>query len=260
MVPDTDTVWTIDEGWSHGSIAELQRKKWQAFLASVDGARPLGQSHEASPDSPADVGPHNTIMSFAYALGRAAAGRHNVSVLDWGGGAGHYYVYARRLYPELQLDFVIKDLPGLCDVGRELLPDATFVSDDEQALSRRYDFVFASSALHYTRDVYGLLGRLCDSAGRWLMVTRLPVLQRHEDFVVVQRPHMFGYLTEYPGWFINRKRLIDFVATRGFSLDREFLVSERPYVFNAPEQAQYAGFLFGRTDAGGASVFRGAPG
>jgi hypothetical protein len=81
------------------------------------------------------------------------------------------------------------------------------------------------------------------------MITRTPFLDTHDDFVVVQRPHLFGYTTEYPGWFLNRRRVIDFVTRRGLSLEREFLVSERPYVPNAPEQAQYRGFLFRRADA-----------
>ena len=78
------------------------------------------------------------------------------------------------------------------------------------------------------------------------MLTRLPIVEEHDDFVVIQRPHAYGYMTEYAGWFLNRRRLIDFVTGRGFVLDREFLVAERPHVPNAPEQAQYGGFLFRR--------------
>ena len=181
MVADTDEVWTAHPGWAHESIARTQREKWPDFLRSVDGGRVLGRSHEAAADAAPDVGAHNTIMSFAYALGRAALGRRRISVLDWGGGVGHYFVYARKLYPELDLEFVVKDLPALCATGRDLLPGATFVAEETQALSRRYDLVFASSSLHYTRDCYGLLDRLCDSAERWLMLTRLPIVEEHED-------------------------------------------------------------------------------
>lgn len=58
------------------------------------------------------------------------------------------------------------------------------------------------------------------------MVTRTPVVEHHDDFVVVQRPHMYGYMTEYAGWFINRRRLIDFVLARGLRLERQFLIAE----------------------------------
>jgi putative methyltransferase (TIGR04325 family) len=173
----------------------------------------------------------------------------SVCLIGGGGGRelGHYYVYARALFPELSFDFTIKDLPGLCAAGAPLLPDATFVDDEHKALSRRYDLVFASSSLHYTRDHYGLLGRLCDSTNEWLMITRTPIVERNDDFVVVQRPYMYGYMTEYPGWFMNRTRLFEFMNKRGFSLERQFLVAEQPNVPNSPEPAHYYGFLFRRS-------------
>lgn len=247
MVADTDEVWAAHGGWVHASILRTQLGKWPDFLRSVEGSKALGQSHEAAAGTAPDYSTHNTIMSFGYALGRVADRREAVSVLDWGGGLGHYYVYARALFPPLRLDYVIKDFAGFCEAGRKLLPDVNYVSDEAEALSCSYDFVFASSSLHYTRDHYGLLGRLCDSAAGWLMVTRTPTIENHDDFVVVQRPHMYGYMTEYPGWFINRQRLLDFVTARGFCLEREFLVAEEPYVPNAPEQARDSGFLFRRT-------------
>jgi hypothetical protein len=63
----------------------------------------------------------------------------------------------------------------------------------------------------------------------------------------VQRPYMYGYMTEYPGWFMNRTRLFEFMNKRGFSLERQFLVAEQPNVPNSPEPAHYYGFLFRRS-------------
>jgi putative methyltransferase (TIGR04325 family) len=249
MVADTEEVWTAHEGWMHDSILKTQLSKWQDFLRSVEGPRALGQPHEASAGAAPDYATHNTIMSFGYVLGRVAERRATASVLDWGGGLGHYYVYARALFPALKLEYVIKDLPSFRAAGERLLPDATYLSNEEQALARSYDLVFASSSLHYTRDYYGLLGRLCDSSAEWLMITRAPIVERSDDFVVVQRPYMYGYMTEYPGWFISRQRLLDFVFARGFVLERQFLVAEQPSVPNAPEQAHYYGFLFRRNVA-----------
>jgi putative methyltransferase (TIGR04325 family) len=245
-VPNSDAVWTAAEGWSHMSIVDTQRSKWSDFIKSVETPRPFGVSHEAAPGATPDVSPHNAVMTFGYALGLALAGQNAASVLDWGGGLGHYAVYARALYPGARFDYVVKDLESLCDAGRALLPDVTFISDENAALSRQYDLVFASSSLHYTRDFYGLLGKVCASAGRYLMVTRIPVVSEHDDFVVVQRPHRYGYLTEYAGWFVNRKRLISFIEGCGFCFEREFLLGERPAVPNAPEQCVYGGFLFER--------------
>lgn len=246
MVPDTDELWTAHDGWAHNSILRTQLDKWPDFLRSVEGSRPLGQSHEAPTGAAPDYATHNTIMSFGYALGRVAQQKEVASVLDWGGGLGHYYVYARALFPTLKLNYVIKDLAGLCGAGEQLLPDVTYLSDERQALSRSYDLVFASSSLHYTRDRYSLLGRLCESTKNWLMVTRTPIIEHTDEFVVVQRPHMYGYMTEYPCWFINRSRLLNFVAAYGFILERQFLIAEEPNLPNAPERARYCGFLFRR--------------
>jgi putative methyltransferase (TIGR04325 family) len=106
--------------------------------------------------------------------------------------------------------------------------------------------VFASSSLQYNRDFYGLLARLCAAAAKWLFITRSPFIREHGDFVVVQRPSRYGYFTEYPAWFVNRDRFIAFVEKQNFTLEREFLLDEGPYVANSPEQCTYSGFLFRR--------------
>jgi putative methyltransferase (TIGR04325 family) len=255
MVPNNNAAWAGHEGWGHASIVETQRAKWDTFMLSVAKPQPLGQSHEGTTGGPPDVATHNTIMTFGYVLGRVAGRRDGVSILDWGGGLGHYYVYARELFPDVAWDYVIKDMPGLCAAGQRLLPKVKFVADDGEALSRRYDLVFASSSVHYARDHYTLIDRLCESARGWLMITRVPMIRHHDDFVVVQRPHIYGYMTEYAGWFMNRTRFVDHVTSRSFVLEREFAVGEAAHVPNAPEHGQYAGFLFRR--AGSSAV--GAP-
>jgi len=246
-VPDDDRVWTAPGGWSHESIATEQRRKWPALVAALAPPTPFGRSHEADLAAPISVSEHNIIMTFGYVLGRVAGDGGTARILDWGGGTGHYHALARALRPDLALDYTVKDLPGLCALGRELDPDCRFVEADDAALSRRYDLVFASSSIHYSRDVHGLVRRLCAAAAPWLMITRQPVVEQHDDFVVLQRAHAYGYHTEYPGWFLNRRRLIGTVRSEGLELEREFLIDHRPVVRDAPEQCRFAGFLFRRT-------------
>lgn len=248
MMPDTDAVWGGAEGWSHASIAARQVAKWDAFLAAIAPPLPIGRSHEAAPDADLDVSAHNTAMSFAYVLGRvlAEAAPAAPSILDWGGGIGHYYRYARALFPDSRFDYVIKDFAELCEAGAARNQGARFVATDETALAGRHDLVFASSSLHYARDVFGLLDRLAAASFRYLFVTRTPFVEQSEDFVVVQRPHRYGYMTEYAGWFLNRGKFEKFLAGRGLALEREFMLAERPHVPNAPEQCRYLGLLFRR--------------
>ena len=246
-VEDESEVWYQPAGWAHKSIAQRQLEKWESFMAAHSDANPFGRSHEADPNAPLDVSAHNTVMTFGYVMGRVVSEcDQNPSILDWGGGLGHYAEYMRHLFPSKNWNYVLKDLPELCEVGIELNPNVKFVSDESEVYKRKYDIVFASSSLHYTRDIYGLVDRLCSVSDRYFFVTRTPFVDAVDDFVVVQRPHKYGYLTEYAGWFLNRKKFQEFVEKRGFKLDREFLLAERPYVPNAPEQCVYRGLLFRR--------------
>jgi putative methyltransferase (TIGR04325 family) len=245
---DTDEIWTAGEGWAHKSVVATQVAAWDTIVRSIEKPRPFGQFHGGTGAGP-DVSTHNTIITFGYALARASLRRERLSLLDWGGAVGHYFGYARQLLPRLKFDYVVKDLEQFCEAGRKLAAGATFVSDERRALSRDYDFVFVSASAQYSRDFYGLLRNLCDCAREWLMITRLPIVETSDDFVVVQRPHAYGYMTEYACWYINRRRFLDCITSHGFSLEREFVLGDAAHVVNAPEVGRYAGFLFRRARA-----------
>jgi putative methyltransferase (TIGR04325 family) len=208
----------------------------------MDGAAAFGSLHEAQSAGSSDIGAHNTIITFGYVLGRVAGPRRRVSILDWGGGIGHYYEYARRLRPDLELDYIIKDMAPTCEIGCKLVPDVVFTSDEAQALPHSYDLVFASSSLQYSRDFYGVLARLCDPAAGWLMVTRSPFVNHNDDFIVVQRPHRYGYLTEYPAWFINRSRFLAAVGRAALNSSANSCSASNPMSPTHLNSAATAGF------------------
>jgi putative methyltransferase (TIGR04325 family) len=135
----------------------------------------------------------------------------------------------------------------VCAAGRALLPEVRFITDDNEALSRKYDIVIAASSLQYARKFYEALDKLCTCAEGWFLLLRTPLVAEHHDFVVVQRPYGHGYRTQYPGWFVNRSKFIDRVESNGFSLEREFPAGFRVFVPNVPEQCTVSGFLFRRT-------------
>lgn len=242
--------WTASNGWLHPSIVATQIEKWREFSQSIRSPEPFGKSHEANPGAVVNVSAHNITMTFGYAVGRVIAEKQNgdpTRLLDWGGGIGHYASLAGELFPRAHFDYVIRELETLAEAGRPLLPQVSFLCDDDEALSRSYDLIFASSSLQYSRDIYGLLSKMAESGSRWIMVCRMPFIDHAHDFVVLQRPHRYGYNTEYTGWFLNRFKFIDFMKAKGYRLDREFLNDERPFVPNAPEQCTYRGYLFEKT-------------
>lgn len=232
-------------GWDVESVVETQRRRLAAFREALGSTSALGASHEGNGVARPDYGAHNTYMTFAYVVARASRG-NSLSMLDWGGGLGQYYLVARALFPDLALEYHCVDLPKACLQGSELIPEVSFHEPDDAPLSRRFDLVLSSSSLQYVADWKPLASALADAAGRFLLITRLPVACEGDSFVVVQRPAAHGYETEYIGWVVRRDELVEVVEARGLHLDREFLVAEEPTVVGASEQPQYRGFLFRR--------------
>src|SRR5205085_2353754 len=179
-------------GWDSRSVAEAERRRTPAFRAALASPRPLAVTHEADDPGGDDPAAHNVLVSFGYVLALAAGGRERVSILDWGGGVGHYYALARELLPSVEIEYHCRDLPALVEVGRELQPEGRFWADDTP-LRRRYALVVASASLQYSPDWRATLEALARSTGSYLFVARLPVAFRAASFVVLQRPHAYGY-------------------------------------------------------------------
>ena len=238
------------KGWNVESILDTQKARWPAFLRMVQGSGPLDATHrlqvagEVSAPSNNDYAAHNTMMAYAYVIARASRKKDRISLLDWGGGIGHYYIIGKALLPEIEIDYHCKDLPLLCRGGRELLPEAKFHENEEECFARTYDLVLASSSLHYSEDWKSVAQRLAVATRSYLYITRLPIVHRLTSFVAVQRPYQYGYQTEYLCWFLNREEFLTHMGAFEMELVREFLIQERPHVHKAPEQGEYRGFLF----------------
>jgi putative methyltransferase (TIGR04325 family) len=181
-------------------------------------------------------------MSFAYAFSLAACAKGRLSMLDWGGGLGHYYYYARALFPGVAIDYHCYELPGLCKAGHELSPSLHFCSDESELCDRVFDFVLSSSSLHYFQDWQAVLRRLAAATGTFLYVARLQTVVAEPSFVVRQSPE--AYQTSYPSWFVNRAELLSAAQDAHLVLEREFVYAEKWHVRGAPEQGSARGFLF----------------
>lgn len=230
------------EGWNHYFVVETMRRHWPEWAATIGGTEALAM-YPIAPRFKTE-GSHNLSMTFGYVLARAACGKAKLSMLDWGGALGHYALMAQRLLPELPLEITVKDLPGMCRAGKELLPSVTFVSDDDVCFGRAYDLVVASSSLQYARDWRGIAAHLAKSARDWLFITRMPVVGRAATFAVMQRPHALGYQTEYVSWVFNRDEFLAQMRQTGARLEREFLAGGATQYAGGPEVSIDLGFLF----------------
>ncbi len=236
-------------GWDLARVVASERERFIIFRAEVIAPAPLGVAHEVDNVRTQWPWAHNLAISWGYVLARAAVGKSKLSVLDWGGGLGHSFLLARTLWPDLALDYSLKDLPEMVKVGRELLPEVHYIDRDAEAFARQYDLVFASGSMHYSSDWRAQLQALANAASEWLYITRLPTLLEANSYVFVQRVPSLGYDTEYLGWSLNCNEFLAAVADLGFALQREFLVDEVAPAHNAPEPGRYRGFLFRRVAA-----------
>ncbi len=85
--------------------------------------------------------------------------------------------------------------------------------------------------------------RLARSAERYLYLARVPIALEAPSFVVIQRPYVHGYDTEYLGWVLNRGELLAAAPP----LAREFLLDARFSAAGAPEEpVDHRSFLFTR--------------
>lgn len=231
--------------WDAMEVARSYREKWPRFLDALEGPGPLGVNQEVPVGAAMyryDLVAQNSVLAYAMALARAHDGSRRLSVLDWCGALGHFYVLAKRLFPDLELDYHCREAPAVSAEGREVLPEVTFYDTDD-CFERSYDLVIASGSLQYEEDWQRPLGNLAHASARWAFVTRVPVVREHASFVVVQRAYRYGYGTETIGWVLNREEFLGAAADAGLELEREFVVHPQWTIEGAPEAPTHAGFL-----------------
>ncbi len=236
------------KGWNVDSIVETQLAKWPEVLrlASDTGALPVHLwAHDLSkPGAAAST----VLMAFGYVLALAAWKKDRVSLLDWGGGVGHYNLVSRALLPHLEIEYHCKDVPLLCKAGRELQPSIIFHEDDEVCFARDYDLVVANGSLEYVEDWKPMMRRFAEAGRRYVYVGRLPIIRGVGSFTVIQRPYRHGYATEYVSWVLNRQEFLGHADRLGLRLVREILLGDGPRIRGASEQCEFSSFLFSRTE------------
>ncbi len=235
------------KGWNEQAVMDVYTDEIKAMQERLDAGIPIGLLHGDAPARFDEIFNHNFAQTWGWVLGRVAGQSAELSVLDWGGALGHYYVWARALRPDLKLDYTVKEMPIFTQQGAQLLPEVRFCSDTHEALGRNYDLVMASGSLHYEEDWRGTLRKILEVAHKFAFVTRLP-MTNHPAFVYVQRPYAEGYDTEYPSWCINRDEFLAEVEKCGWQVEREVVTGERIEIVGAPEVVQYRGYLLRPSD------------
>jgi putative methyltransferase (TIGR04325 family) len=234
------TILKKANGWNAQCVVAAEKSKWNTFFKNCQGTGPLGFSHEDTDLTRVqNVFFHNIHLTFAYALALAAHLKTSLSVLDWGGGLGHYYLIGKAVMPDLQLDYTIKEVPLMAETARQLLPEVHWFSD-ETCLERHYDFVMINGSLQYIEHWEDTLRRIAHTAKTYLLLTRIPVVDKGPSFVAIQR----AYGSEMFHHFFDQMALLEIVKNTGMRLIREFVVGDRFDIKSAPGPGELRGWLF----------------
>ena len=246
------------KGWNVAAIQDWHRRRFEFWSRAFEAPKPLGASEYATDPSEQHLHTHNVHVSFSYVVALAARDRADLSILDWGGGVGQYYLLSRATVPGVGLSYHCKDLPLICEAGRELNPDVIFHADEE-CLERTFDLVFASNSLQYAEDWGDMLRRLAAAATDFLYITQLPTVVETPSFVAVQRPYAHHYDTEYLGWIFNVHEFLSVADSLGLRLVREFYFENCVSIHGADEPAVHRGFLFLPPNSSRADAFAATP-
>ncbi|MDJ1172664.1 methyltransferase, TIGR04325 family [Roseofilum capinflatum] len=224
------------KGWNIQDILDVRIDQWKGLVEQLKKNALL--SH--------DYSQQNNYILWSYVLSLTAQKKEEISILDWGGGLGEYYLIAKALLPNVKINYSCAEVPVLCEAGRSLHTDVTFYEEDRDCFAHEYDLVFCSSALQYAQDWQTLIENMVKSTRLYLYITRLPIVQNHSSFVVLQRAYSYGYNTEYLSWFLNLHELVNYVENLNMKKVRDFLIAERFPVPGAPEVGEGRGLLFAR--------------
>jgi putative methyltransferase (TIGR04325 family) len=234
------------KGWEVETIVDLQINKWETFKRFIDKNYAFSINHESNMKNQYDIIAHNTLISFGFVLNISAYGKSDIKILDWGGGIGHYGLITEKILETNKVNFsyFCYDLKIFCEAGEKLSTNYTFFYNKNLALQNSYDLIFASSSLWYEQNWRLTLENLASCTNEYLYVTRMIFIEKNESYVAIQRPALFGYKTEYLCWILNEYEFLSFATSLNLSLVHQFYIGESSYIFNAPEQGVYKGFLF----------------
>ena len=235
--------WRVVKAWDDRNVADAQQRHWPTLVRNLQGSGPLGVAHFPWHKTREDRADHNVMMSYGYVLALAARKKDAVSILDWGGGVGHYYLYSKALLPEVAIQYHCYDVPTLCRLGRTLLPDIQLSDKEADFLGRQFDLVVTSSSLHYFEDWRAEVRKLAAMTQEFLYIARLQTVTHAASFVVSHKVYHDGY-GEFLSWCINQQELLACAGECGLQLVREFVYYDKSIIRRAPERGDCRGFLF----------------
>ncbi len=228
------------------NLVEAAAGRFHELLQTIGGPEPFGCL-------PGEHHGETTLFwqqqayPFAYALALSLPSRAPLKILDWGGGLGIYEHLARILYPQVEFEYHIHELPEFARRGPDFTPKARFHSQASDWEADRFDLVMASGALQYAQDWRQALRQLLNVSGRWLYLARIPTLLQESAARRIRHRHFFyGHEANVVFHVLPQRELIERAEQEGLMLVREMIGAEEILVQPDQIRIPFRGFLFQR--------------
>jgi putative methyltransferase (TIGR04325 family) len=192
------------------AIAEGDRKRRADFLKNF----PAGETHIEGQGQ-------QLLAALAVVLSEHQV--TSLKVLDFGGSWGMFYHYLQRALPGITLDWLIIETEATVKTfascaENHLRWQATLPDVPEGSIRSRdktFDLCLASAVLHHVDFPETMVQRLA-KLGRYVLINRIPVLDREEDQMVFQRcSNSSDQDLNLPAWLFSEKKLVRLLQSLG---------------------------------------------
>lgn len=140
-------------------------------------------------------------------------------VVEFGGASGKFYHLLRRIFPQIQFDWLVIETEAMCAAFKPYeenhlhwsnqLPDPPTDSSEKP-----FDLAIASACLMYLEKPHDVLARL-SRLSRFLFINRTAAHPIPEDRIVLQRVPPVVHETSHAYWLFSESKMIRLCSTLG---------------------------------------------
>jgi putative methyltransferase (TIGR04325 family) len=181
------------------------------------------------------------LLEAIRGAARAHAGRAHV--VDFGGGLGSKFFWARRaLGPAIDLHWTVVELARHVEAGRARFgSDGLAFERSLDAAAGPVDVVACYSALQYLPDPIEGARALARAGASAIVLDRMPYATSGRAEVTLQHVDDQIYQVSLPSWLLDERAIVETLKAAGYSLGQRF---EYPRVYS--RRAVFAGHVFAR--------------
>ena len=171
----------------------------------------------------------------------AAQNKGNLNIIDFGGSLGSSYYQNKKFLDTLQeVNWCVVEQPDFVSAGLKSFSTERlhFFNNIEDCISQYHiHAVLLSSVLPYIEEPYNVLQSISEAGIENIIIDRTFYI-KGADRITIQKVHPLIYKADYPCWFFNRSKFLDFFSGH-YDLILEFDAMDKTNL-----RSESKGFIF----------------